>query len=178
MPLPDVRIRPRSADDLPVLASVLEAQRPHSGYPQRWPLPIAAEDFIRRDGEDAAWVAELESEVVGHVSVCRIGAGMEADLWTAGTGREPEELAAVSVLFVAHTAQGRGVGRALLATAVETIRGTGRTPVLDVAQETAAAVELYRRTGWQVVGEGRPSWLPADRLPVLFMALPEGGAAG
>lgn len=173
VPLPDARIRARTPDDLPALAEVLAAQRPYSGYPQRWPLPFPAEDFIRRDGEDAAWVADLDAEVVGHVSVCGVGTGMEADLWTAGTGRGTEELAAVSVLFVAHTARGRGVGSALLATAVEAIRATGRTPVLDVVQETTAAVELYRRTGWEVVGEGRPWWLPADHLPVLFMALPD-----
>lgn len=171
MALTDVRIRPRASDDLPALAAVLAEQQPHSGYPQRWPLPFPVEDFIRRDGEDAAWVADLGSTVVGHVSVCRVGPGLEADIWTAGTGRPADELAAVSVLFVAHTARGRGVGSALLTTAVEAVRATGRTPVLDVVQETTSAVELYRRAGWEVVGEGRPYWLPADHLPVLFMAL-------
>jgi GNAT superfamily N-acetyltransferase len=78
------------------------------------------------------------------------------------------------VLFVDHTVVGRGIGTALLARAVGAIRTSGRTPVLDVVQETASAVELYRRTGWQVVGEGRPWWLPDDHLPVLFMVLPEG----
>jgi ribosomal protein S18 acetylase RimI-like enzyme len=175
VPLPDVRIRPRADDDLTLLADVLAAQHPYSGYPQRWPLPFPVEDFIRRDGEDAAWVALLGAELVGHVSVCRVAPGMESDLWTAGTGRAADDLAAVSVLFVSHTVRGRGVGSALLATAVEAVRASGRTPVLDVVQETTAAVELYRRSGWRVVGEGRPSWLPEDHLPVLFMALPEEG---
>jgi GNAT superfamily N-acetyltransferase len=168
-----VAVRERRPQDLPVLAEVLAAQRPHSGYPQNWPLPFPVEDFIARADEDAAWVAELDGRVVGHVAVSRVGPGLEADLWTAGAGRPRDELAAVSVLFVDHTVQGQGVGRALLAAAVAAIRESGRLPVLDVVQETPAAVELYRRTGWQVVGEGRPWWLPADHLPVLFMVLPD-----
>ena len=110
---------------------------------------------------------------MGHVAISRVEPGLEADLWVAGSGRAREDLAAVAVLFVDHTVQGRGVGKALLTTAVAAIRESGRMPVLDVVQETAAAVELYRRTGWQVVGEGRPWWLPADHLPVLFMVLPD-----
>ena len=98
---------------------------------------------------------------------------MESDVWTTGSGLAREQLAAVAVLFVDHTVQGQGVGKALLARAVAAIRESDRTPVLDVVQETTAAVELYRRSGWQVVGEGRPWWLPADHLPVLFMVLPD-----
>ena len=166
-------VRERTEGDLAVLGEVLAAQRPHSGYPQNWPLPYPVESFIARRDEDAAWVAELGGRVVGHVAVSRVEPGMEADLWTAGTGRPREELAAVAVLFVDHTVVGRGVGKALLSTAVAAIRASGRRPVLDVVQETASAVELYRRSGWQVVGEGRPWWLPDDHLPVLFMALPD-----
>ena len=166
-------VRERTEGDLAVLGEVLAAQRPHSGYPQNWPLPYPVESFIARRDEDAAWVAELGGRVVGHVAVSRVAPGMEADLWTAGTGRPREELAAVSVLFVDHTVVGRGVGRSLLATAVAAIRASARRPVLDVVQETESAVELYRRTGWEVVGEGRPWWLPDDHRPVLFMALPD-----
>jgi GNAT superfamily N-acetyltransferase len=168
----EVVVRERTPQDIAVLVDVLAAQQPHSGYPQNWPLPFPVESFIARSDEDAAWAAELDGRVVGHVAVARVQPGLEADLWTAGTGRSREELAVVAVLFVDHTVQGRGVGKALLATAVAAIRESGRTPVLDVVQETTSAVELYRRTGWQVVGEGRPSWLPTDHLPVLFMVLP------
>jgi GNAT superfamily N-acetyltransferase len=169
----EVVVRERTRQDIPALVEVLGAQRPHSGYPQNWPLPFPVEDFIARSDEDAAWTAVLRGRVVGHVAVSRVEPGLESDLWTAGTGRAREQLAAVAVLFVDHTVQGQGVGKALLGTAVAAIRESGRTPVLDVVQETAAAVELYRRSGWQVVGEGRPWWLPADHLPVLFMALPD-----
>jgi ribosomal protein S18 acetylase RimI-like enzyme len=78
----------------------------------------------------------------------------------------------VSVLFVDPTATGRGVGSALLATAVDHARLLERTPVLDVVSESSRAVALYERHGWQVVGRARPPWLPADREPLLLMALP------
>lgn len=182
MPLPDVpqpgavRIRERTPDDLPALARALAAQQPHTGYPQRWPLPWPVESFLQRQGELGAWVATLgDTDVpVGHVSVTAVaGDGPEVDGWVAGTGRPVEELAAVSVLFVDHEVSGLGVGRALLEASVGFIRGRGRVPVLDVVQETERAVRLYQRAGWQVVGEARPSWLPDTHRPVLLMALPD-----
>ena len=43
--------------------------------------------------------------------------------------------------------------------------------MLDVVSESARALELYARHGWQVVGRARPPWLPADREPLVLMAL-------
>ncbi|MFL6078502.1 MAG: GNAT family N-acetyltransferase [Ornithinibacter sp.] len=80
-------------------------------------------------------------------------------------------MAAVSVLFVDPAATGRGVGSALLATAVDHACALERTPVLDVVSESSRAVALYERHGWRVVGRARPPWLPADREPLLLMAL-------
>jgi ribosomal protein S18 acetylase RimI-like enzyme len=172
-PFDGITVRERTVADLPVLARVLEAQQPVTGYPQRWPLPWPVEQFLVRPGELGAWVAELGSAVVGHVSVTTPDAGAESDGWVAGSGRPREELAAVSVLFVDHTTSGRGVGTALLDHAVGFIRDAGLLPVLDVVQETNRAVQLYRRHGWKVVGEARPWWLPDDLLPVLLMVLPD-----
>nr|WP_240977481.1 GNAT family N-acetyltransferase [Knoellia sp. DB2414S] len=169
---------------MPGLADVLAAQQPASGYPQRWPLPFPVEDFLVREGELGAWVAEVEDAAIGtqrlagHVSVTGAGDGVEADGWSLGTGRPLAELAAVSVLFVDHTLAGRGIGTALLDAAVAFIRASGRAPVLDVVQESADAVAFYRARGWQVIGEARPWWLPDDLLPVLLMTLPDTSPAG
>ena len=167
-------LRGRTAADLPALVSILEAQRPTSGYPVRWPLPFPAEEFIARRTELAAWVAVdpgREDAVVGHVALTDVAPGWEADGWGAGTGLPASALAAVSVLFVDPAATGQGVGSTLLDTAVDHARTMGRTPVLDVVSESARAVALYTRHGWQVVGRARPPWLPADREPLLLMAL-------
>ena len=172
-PFDGIAVRERTAADLPVLTEVLAAQQPVTGYPQRWPLPWPVEQFLVRQGELGAWVAELDGKVVGHVSVTTTDPGEETDGWVAGSGRPSEELAAVSVLFVDHTLSGRGVGSVLLDHAVGFIRAAGLLPVLDVVQETDRAVRLYLRKGWRVVGEARPWWLPDDLLPVLLMVLPE-----
>ncbi len=167
-------LRGRTAADLPALVGILEAQRPTSGYPVRWPLPFPAEEFIARRTELAAWVAVdpgREDAVVGHVALTDVAPGWEADGWGAGTGLPASALAAVSVLFVDPAATGQGVGSTLLDTAVDHARAMGRTPVLDVVSESARAVALYTRHGWQVVGRARPPWLPADREPLLLMAL-------
>jgi GNAT superfamily N-acetyltransferase len=169
-----VTVQPRTADDLPVLVGILEAQRPASGYPIRWPLPFPAEEFIARRTELAAWVAvdpARDGAVVGHVALTDVAPGWEADGWGAGTGLPASALAAVSVLFVDPSATGHGVGSLLLDTAVEHAGALGRTPVLDVASESSRAVALYTRHGWEVVGQARPPWLPADREPLLLMAL-------
>ena len=166
-------VRPRAAADLPTLVTVLEAQRPASGYPVRWPLPFPAEEFIARRTELAAWVAVDGDTVVGHVALLDVAPGWEADGWGAGTGLPASALAAVGVLFVDPAATGRGVGSTLLATAVERARELGRTPVLDVVSESSRALALYRRHGWQVVGRARPPWLPDDRDPLVLMALPD-----
>jgi len=173
--LDGIAVRERTAADLPLLTDVLAAQQPVSGYPQRWPLPFPVERFLTRPGELGAWVATLGDDPapVGHVSVTTTDPGPETEGWVVGTGRPAEQLATVSVLFVDHTVAGRGVGTALLDRAVQFIRDSGRVPVLDVVQETANAVRLYQRHGWQVVGEARPWWLPDDLLPVLLMVLPD-----
>ena len=174
MPPAPVTVRRRTAADLPALVDMLEAQRPTSGYPVRWPLPFPAEEFIARRTELAAWVAvdpAREDAVVGHVALTGIAPGWEADGWGAGTGLPASALAAVSVLFVDPGTAGRGVGSTLLATAVDHARALERTPVLDVVSESSRAVALYTRHGWQVVGRARPPWLPPDREPLLLMAL-------
>ena len=174
MPPAPITVRRRTAADLPALVGILEAQRPTSGYPVRWPLPFPAEEFIARRTELAAWVAvdpTREDAVVGHVSLTGVAPGWEADGWGAGTGLPASALAAVSVLFVDPTATGRGVGSTLLVTAVDHARALERTPVLDVVSESSRAVALYARHGWQVVGRARPPWLPGDREPLLLMAL-------
>lgn len=167
-----VTVRPRAAEDVTHLVRLLGEQQAGSGYPVRWPLPFPTEDFLVRSTELAAWVAVVDGEVVGHVSLLALGQGWDTDAWVAATGEEPAAMAAVGVLFVDPARAGLGIGTRLLATAVQRARTLGRLPVLDVVQETPRAVELYRRHGWQEVGRVRPPWLPEDRLPLLLMALP------
>ncbi len=164
----DVTVRPRTADDLPELAAILAEQQPTSRYPFRWPLPFPVEQFIVRDAEEASWVAEIDGRAVGHVSVGR-PRGNLADEFLRITGRA--DVATVSVLFVATSAQGSGVGGRLLDSAVAWAQGRGRLPVLDVFPSHSAALAVYRHRGWREVGQTRPEWLPEGEEPLLLMVL-------
>ncbi|WP_244931771.1 GNAT family N-acetyltransferase [Nocardioides sp. W7] len=157
-------VRTRTAADLPALVDLLARQQAGSHYPLRWPLPFPVEQFVVRDTEEAAWVAEVDGEVVGHVTVARV-----AD---PSAFRTEGKLAAVSVLFVADEVRGEGVGARLLDTAVDWIRARGRVPVLDVVPRHSRAVEVYRRRGWVEVARQRPDWLPAAEADLILMVLP------
>ncbi|NHA68485.1 GNAT family N-acetyltransferase [Phycicoccus sp. CMS6Z-2] len=157
---------------MPELARILAAQQGASRYPVRWPLPFPVEEFIVRPGELGAWVAETGGRVVGHASVITPRPGWEADGWVAATGEPVDRLAALSVLFVDPRVAGRGIGGRLLDTAVDRIRALGLRPVLDVVDAHSAAARLYRRRGWQVVGEAHPEWLRPEHGSMLLMTLP------
>lgn len=164
-------VRARRTADLPVLAGLLAGQQPASRYPFRWPLAVPVEQFLVRDGEQAAWVAVLEGALAGHVSVGPVsGLGDAAGVFRAATGCP--EPALVSVLFTGAAARGRGVGGALLDVAVGWARQQGRVPVLDVVQRHSSALAVYRHRGWVEVGRSRFPWLPDDEPDVLLMALP------
>lgn len=154
-------IRPRRPEDVPVLVEVLLAQQPLTRYPVRNPLPFPVEDFLHARDAQAAWVAQIDGRVVGHVC------------WTSGPDPttaavtacarahhcDVSELGWVSALFVALGAGGQGVGRRLLATAVDAIRGSDRRPCLEVVDLNPVAGRLYRSTGWVEVLRTRPEWL-------------------
>lgn len=171
-PAGPVVLRPRRPTDVPRLAELLAEQQPTSHYPLRWPLPFPVEEFLVRPGEDAAWVAEHARDgVLGHVAVTAATGDLAGHFAQALPDRRVEDLAVVSVLFVALASRGLGLGGVLLDTAVAHVRAAGRVPVLDVVPTHAGALALYRGRGWREVGGFRPPWLPADRPTLLLMAL-------
>ena len=61
--MPQVRIRERVPEDVPVLAKILLAQQSETRYPFRDPLPIPVEDFMHAHDAARAWTAELDGSV-------------------------------------------------------------------------------------------------------------------
>lgn len=180
-----VRVRRRRADDLPALAEALLAQQPTTRYPFRDPLPMPVEQFLHADDALSAWTAEIGGRPVGHV--CRTGpaAGFDDaaalnDACAAAHGCPVDALGWVSTLFVGAEGRGRGVGRLLLDAVVDDIRSAGLHPCLEVLPMHAAALALYRRSGWSEVLTLRPAWLreaAGEEGPnVVVMVLPAGAA--
>jgi ribosomal protein S18 acetylase RimI-like enzyme len=88
------------------------------------PLPVDEEDWLD------SWVAVLDAKIIG---VVRTSGEWLDDLWVLREGR------------------GCGVGRSLLTQAEAEIIARGHEVLrLRVVQSNVAAVEFYRRHGWQI----------------------------
>lgn len=168
----EVTIRSRRDDDLPALIDILQRQQPETEYPFHWPPSMPVEQFIRRDGEMAAWVAEVDGAVAGHVALQRVQDDELGRMWSDAHGVPVEMLRCISVLFADRRLAGRGIGSALLRTATEEALRDGGAPVLDVVPHHLEPLNLYRRRGWLEVGRYRTEWLPEDVEPVHVMIYP------
>lgn len=162
-------MRERAAEDLPACVRTLEAVHTSNAYPVRWPADPAG--WLSPAGSTAAWIAELDGAVVGHMCVVR---GVEDPLVTALTGAGPDRLSAVSRLFVAPDARGRGIGAALLAAGSAYASARGLRLMLDVVDDGGPAVALYERSGWQLVDRRLADWTTpeGDRPPIRIYLAP------
>lgn len=153
-----VTIRPRRADDLPACLEVLAEVHRQDGYPTRWPKdPAGWLDSPRLLG---AWVAEEDGIVDGHIALV---AGVDDAQLITAAGRPPAELAMLSRLFVRSAARGRQLGEGLVSIATQVGSSRGLGLVLEVVNEPgSAAMALYERLGWQLVGQRPASWTTAS----------------
>lgn len=108
--------------------------------------------------------------MAGHIALV---AGVDdAELITAA-GRPAAELAMVSRLFVRSAARGRQHGEGLVSTATQFGSSRGLGLVLEVVKEPrSAAMALYARLGWQLVGQRPAGWTtPSGDRPQLCLYL-------
>jgi GNAT superfamily N-acetyltransferase len=146
-----VQIRPRRQSDVDPLLEMAHRVKRLDGYPPRGPIDL--ERFMVPPEQLAAWVAEIDAEVVGHVALHATGATDTVFLAARHTGKAPEDLAVVARVLVSPSARRIGVGHALLETAVEGAHVRGQQPILEVAVHFDAAIGLYESSGWDRVGE-------------------------
>lgn len=163
-----LRPRPREARDLPATVAALAAVHAADHYPLTWPADPAG--WLNPTNLLAAWVADDEERLLGHVALCVPEAGGVADLWLATAGTPLEGLAEVAKLFVAPRGRGLGLGAALLARATEEAHARGLRPVLEVLDHDHAARALYERIGWCHVGTLPATWATADGARPLLHA--------
>lgn len=142
----EVLVRPRTDDDEDRCVAVMRQTHEVDGYPRYW--PSRPEGFLRPVQETHAWVAEIDGELVGHIALHDARDHPTLPAAMRATGLPADRLAVVARLMVSPAAQGRAVGRQLLAAAVERARDDERRPVLDVVQESADAIMFYESAGW------------------------------
>jgi GNAT superfamily N-acetyltransferase len=146
-PVGVTRIRRRRSRDLTSCARLFRRAFFEGQFPGV--RPDAVRTWLDGDDVVGAWVAEREGEVVGHVAISRIGLDPVSALrWRETTGHEPAELEAVSRLCVRPSFRSQGIGAALVAAAVDDVRGRGLVPVLEVATTTPTAPTYARGHGW------------------------------
>lgn len=166
---PQVRLR-RGAD-LDRCVQVLAGVHAQDGYPVNWPGDPTG--WLSQRSLLAAWVAELDGRVVGHVGMGRSGPGdAAAQLWSRREGVSTERTAVVSRLFAAPSARGHGIGTLLMNRVTEEARERGLHSVLDVVASDKSAVALYERLGWEHLGTVEQRWDAAGTVTVKCYAAP------
>ena len=128
-----VALRPATSADVPGLAELDAAS-----FGNPWPADI--------------WMQEVERDLA-HVTVAiahdpLLGLVGSSCLWVV---REEAHLLRIATR---PTFRGRGIGRDLLEDAFVSARAAGcSTMLLEVARRNRAALALYERAGFQIIGE-------------------------
>jgi ribosomal protein S18 acetylase RimI-like enzyme len=149
-------IRPRRSDETDACVELLADVHAADRYPLHWPADLLA--WLAPDNLLAAWVAEHERGVVGHIALRSAINKPAASIWSPACGLPPERLGVIARLFVAPGARGYGVGAALLDEACAEARARGLRPVLDVLDHNRGAIALYERKGWRRVASVEAPW--------------------
>lgn len=164
-------IRPRREDDLEGCVALLRRVYEVDRYPAIWP-PDTVGWLAGRDAL-AAWVAEQDERLLGHLSLHATEASRARPQWSAALGVGVERLAVVSRFFVSVEARGRGVGGALIAHAERHAAEQSLRLVLDVAAHNLDAIAFYEHRGWRRVGTTKLALSAEPRtLPLVLFVLP------
>jgi len=158
-----MQVRPRRPTDLTGCVDALAEVHRADAYPKQWPVDPAS--WLDPSDSLAAWVADSNGAIVGHVVVT---ACTNDPTLAQATGRPISELASVSRLFVTPAGRGAGLARDLLSQAGSFAMHAGLGLVLDVVDDAANAIAVYEHLGWRLV-DCRPSvWTTDDGLHPLL----------
>lgn len=147
--VPVVLIREKTVEDASACLGLLMEVHQFDGYPPY--LPADALQFINPDYEVAAWVAERDGCIIGHVALHQAAVDPTLEAARRATGLPAERLVVISRLFTAPALRRNGVGRALLRHATQQAQSRRQRAVLDVEQASEAPIALYESEGWQRV---------------------------
>jgi GNAT superfamily N-acetyltransferase len=167
---PAVTVRRRQDADAGVLVEALAELHLTDSYPMK--ARHANREWLYDPAFEASWVAEAEGSVVGHIAVIRgfSGPGVEE-----ASGRAAGETLGITRFFVRPGGRGSGAASALL-NVVDDYAAERRAALgLEVVEVNAAAVALYERRGWRLVGSEIAQWFGAEgpHPTVFFYVAPE-----
>jgi GNAT superfamily N-acetyltransferase len=143
-------VRARRDVDVDRLCDLVRAVHAADGYPVL--LQEDVRSFILTNNCLAAWVCELQGQIVGHVALHTIWSDEVAQLASSSLRRPRKTLASVSRLFVDPTCRRLGLGAQLFEVVTRDAHDRGLWPVLDVVTTYTAAVALYEKSGWSHLG--------------------------
>jgi len=158
--MPAIAVRPAREADAAAIAGIKVAAW-RAAY--RGIVPDALLDGLDLGREEAVWRGRLLDQAVARVGVAE---RMEppasprlVGFVTTGPARAEDEagMAEVWAIYVDPSAQGHGVGRALIEYALRELAARGyRVAVLWVFEANTAARGFYERTGWVLDGAAKP----------------------
>lgn len=167
----DLKIRPRQESDLPAAGAALVDVYRTDGYPVEGVAdPVA---WLLPAGLLAAWVAELDGEIVGHVA---IGAPKPDDdavrLWLEQSDDTIGDVAVIGRLFVKSSARRNAIGEKLARAAVTDEAVRGKTLVLDVMEKDQDAIRLYERLGLKRIGTATHAYGEGKSVTAICYVVP------
>lgn len=145
-------IRERTDADLPGAAAALIEVHRTDGYPVEGVADPKA--WLTGPALLRAWIGELNSKVVGHVSISQPQPDdAAASLWSGKPEGVGGDVAVLGRLFVLSAARGQSLGERLVKAASTYAQSQDLRLVLDVMLKDSAAIKLYEHLGWQRIGE-------------------------
>jgi GNAT superfamily N-acetyltransferase len=165
-----VIVRPFEAADLPGAAKALTEVHGTDGYPVEGVDDPQA--WLRSDDVLAAWVAEADGGIVGHVAVMRPEGEDAVALWIEQSGDDEARVAVLARLFVIQAARKHATGMHLMEAAMGYARAHDLRLVLDVMAKDAAAIRLYERLGWRKIGESTHHFGAGESIPAICYVAP------
>lgn len=146
-------VRRRTESDLDQCVEIARRVHEVDGYPLY--LPTDLHTFLVSPDAYGAWVAEEAGQITGHVALHPRSSDAVLRLAYEVLGQPVDRLGIVARLLVAPSGHRRGVGRALLEQASAEALARGLWPILDVATQLEAAIQLYESGGWTPLGDVR-----------------------
>jgi len=165
-----VTIRPRTAEDLDSCIEVLRHVYDKDGYPVQGTKTAKA--FLTQAHTQQAWIAERDSQIIGHVAVSEASEkDVSVKLWRK---RHPDvPIAVLERLFVDPEGRGGGVASKLMAATVDWARERQIRLVLFGLIKDQGAIRLYERLGWVEFGKTEFRWGDGQSMEATCFASPD-----